>query len=593
MRKAILMDTDTDILRPKNYLSFEEYETIRRIKEESPKESFKHLESKIIKNSPRLRLFSHKKIQEMYTEYQNMFLFFRENPYEYFSSEHGIEELVKLAHSPSNYLHANAYPFSKERKYLKWSFEENQLLIKIINEATLPINFTLLPICFPGRNAQQIYAHYKDLLKKAEVKEVKHEFEYMPFDICMHRYFLPHTENIIANELIDLFTNGKQITQDIIISKAKFYYYLPWVLAERIAYQKFKEDGKEIYNHGEYTEDFLSFSSHIKDQLQLVLIDDEGDLDISIANTAIQKHKIPRPVFTKSWVSSFLKRNRLSWRKGHFARRGVIDQEYAKLYIIKLAQSIIKFGFTYVYNLDETSICVVNNSTRTVAPIGMDQIIINSTANIKECFTAIGLCSRIQTFPLVIITKGTTERCCQKFNIREPTQVWMSGNDKAWMNEDVMLRYLSYMYEKITLGQPCALVLDCFKAHCTKKVKKAAKLYSIELIFVPANGTSDYQPLDRRIFGVVKSKLRSLAGSRIFAGKDRYEMVCKDLIHSWNEITSDNLNSAWKLKNLDEIIEKITKGEIVDDDEDDWFPDEDDIFDWESDTDDDDFNGDF
>lgn len=61
--------------------------------------------------------------------------------------------------------------------------------------------------------------------------------------------------------------------------------------------------------------------------------------------------------------------------------------------------------------------------------------------------------------------------------------------------------------------QPCALLLDCFKAHCTVSVSKFAKDHFIELIFVPANAKSEYQPLDRRIFGILKSKLDSLAGS--------------------------------------------------------------------------------
>lgn len=104
------------------------------------------------------------------------------------------------------------------------------------------------------------------------------------------------------------------------------------------------------------------------------------------------------------------------------------------------------------------------------------------------------------------------------------------------------------------MKQPCALVLDCFKAHCTKTVRRFAKEQYIELIFVPANGTSDFQSLDRRAFGILKSKLRSLAGSRIFSGKQRFEMITRDLVNAWSEISKENLISAWNLPNLENLV---------------------------------------
>ena len=108
--------------------------------------------------------------------------------------------------------------------------------------------------------------------------------------------------------------------------------------------------------------------------------------------------------------------------------------------------------------------------------------------------------------------------------------------------------------------------MDCFKAHCTAAVRKFAKEHYIELIFVPANGTSEYQPLDRRIFGILKSKLRSLAGSRIFAGSQRFEMIAKDLVNSWAEISQENLQSAWNIPKLDELVQRIDRGEAIDED---------------------------
>ena len=53
-----------------------------------------------------------------------------------------------------------------------------------------------------------------------------------------------------------------------------------------------------------------------------------------------------------------------------------------------------------------------------------------------------------------------------------------------------------------------ALVLDVYSAQKTEKVINQANNMDIELLFVPAGGTLQYQPLDRKIFGEIKSRAR-------------------------------------------------------------------------------------
>lgn len=93
--------------------------------------------------------------------------------------------------------------------------------------------------------------------------------------------------------------------------------------------------------------------------------------------------------------------------------------------------------------------------------------------------------------------------------------------------------------------------------HCTKRVIKAAKDNQIDMIFVPVNGTADLQPLDRRIFGILKSKLRLLAGTRIYSGTERYALIGKDLDKARSEINEDHLLSAWDIPNLNQLVEKM------------------------------------
>lgn len=573
-------------------LTVEEYNIINMIKKNQPKESFSNLKYQIQARIPRLKNVSAAEIRILYDDMKKKLLF-RTDPFLYFISQDGRENLIALAHNPSQYLLNNKYPFSINKKNVDWSSEEDALLKEIMNTASEPVNFPTLAICFPGRTGKQIHSHYLELLKKKEISNLKEIFPEKPFDLFMHRYFLPYTEKLIANEIIELFKCGSQITEQIIREKARTYYYLPWVLAERITYQRFMSEKKNVYideKKYQYTEEFIEHSVDMKEELTKLIINEKGDVDIKKTEDIIRENKLPIPAFSNQWIKSFLKRNHLSWRHGHYSRRGIVDPIYAKQFLKKLAKAVTRYGYSYVFNMDETSIRVVNSSTRTVAPIGYDQIIINSEANTKQCFTAIGTITRDAQYPLIIIAKGLTEKSCKKFNVKSGNAVvWPSKTNKAWMNEDLMIDYLQHLYDNWSKGQPCALLVDCFRAHCTKIVKKFAKEHFIELIYIPANGTSDFQPLDRRIFGIIKSKLRSLAGSRIFTGPKRYEMITDDLIKAWDDIQPENLISAWDIPKLEYLIQKIAHEEENEEEEDiDLFNEEDDIFDWETESDDDD-----
>ena len=102
-------------------------------------------------------------------------------------------------------------------------------------------------------------------------------------------------------------------------------------------------------------------------------------------------------------------------------------------------------------------------------------------------------------------------------------------NKQGWINESIMIRYLNHLH-RYNKGKSYALVLDVYPAHRTLNVKEAARALDITLIYVPANGTGIYQPLDRRLFGIIKSKLRSLAKLKIFSGKDRYNIIYQHLL---------------------------------------------------------------
>ena len=208
-----------------------------------------------------------------------------------------------------------------------------------------------------------------------------------------------------------------------------------------------------------------------------------------------------------------------------------------------------------VFNMDENSVRINNGGDKTIAPTGTEEIVITSEKNIKECFTAIGTCSRHQKYDLIVLGVGTTFQCCRKFGAH--AQAWPSLS--GWVDELMMVQYLNWFSENISKHRPCALLLDQYPSHTTDLVKEIAQNLNIELIYIPKNATGTYQPLDRRVFGNVKTKMRCQSKSKVYSGNERFQIIFEMLLKSWGQITEDNLNSAWKIPQVIDIFEPPAK----------------------------------
>jgi hypothetical protein len=94
------------------------------------------------------------------------------------------------------------------------------------------------------------------------------------------------------------------------------------------------------------------------------------------------------------------------------------------------------------------------------------------------------------------------------------------------------------------------LVLDVYPAHRTVKLQQQARDPQIEHRFVPAGGTSQFQPLDRRVFGELKSRARRAferLASRMGDRKSTPDEAMAVLAEAWYAIPTGNIRRAWKL----------------------------------------------
>jgi hypothetical protein len=103
------------------------------------------------------------------------------------------------------------------------------------------------------------------------------------------------------------------------------------------------------------------------------------------------------------------------------------------------------------------------------------------------------------------------------------------------------------LHREVADGHSCILVLDVYPSHRTDLVFAAAEANDVELLFVPAGGTGRFQPLDRRVFGELKSRARAEVGLRLWraGGADiDYETSVHILVTCWNAIPTNNIKNA-------------------------------------------------
>jgi hypothetical protein len=124
----------------------------------------------------------------------------------------------------------------------------------------------------------------------------------------------------------------------------------------------------------------------------------------------------------------------------------------------------------------------------------------------------------------------------------------MRHTESGWATELAIIEYLQWLHLEVK-EEPIVLVLDVYPTHRTDAVKQAAEEMHIELLYVPAGATSLFQPLDRRIFGELKSRARGEFGRLCTIKGDRNispDESVTVLEDCWKRISAENVKKAWQ-----------------------------------------------
>ena len=212
----------------------------------------------------------------------------------------------------------------------------------------------------------------------------------------------------------------------------------------------------------------------------------------------------PIPSFSNGWLQGFQNRKRIRCRTLH-GEAGSIDL-YASDEMIQIRETISQYEAKDIFNCDETSLywkMIPDRSlTTTVVPGRKKQ---------KARISALFYCNQTgkEKLPIWFIRRAKKPRCFGRIIPANLGFVWRN-NTKAWMTGVIFQDWLRW-FDHLMNGRTVLLLMDNFSAH-EAGIKGLEfddiQLQNTTIIFLPANSTARYQPLDQGIIRTWKAYWR-------------------------------------------------------------------------------------
>ena len=175
-----------------------------------------------------------------------------------------------------------------------------------------------------------------------------------------------------------------------------------------------------------------------------------------------------------------------------------------------------------ILNFDQTPLAYICGSNRTMDFQGATSVPIVGKGK-KQQITGTFTITKSGIFlPMQLIYKGKTDRSLPR-GINFPDGFDLTYTENHWSNEEkcmqhiekIVLPYLKSKREELALrpDQKALLIFDVFKGQKTDRYRALLEMHDIVAVYVPANMTKYFQPLDLTINGVAKTFLKDKFGT--------------------------------------------------------------------------------
>ena len=247
-----------------------------------------------------------------------------------------------------------------------------------------------------------------------------------------------------------------------------------------------------------------------------------------------------------------LSKGNLSWRRAHVNRRPTIDPEAEARWHATVVHLLGTVPPDRVLNADETNITLYPDGSYMWAPKGSHDVQRWIAGNKKTAFTVMATVNAAGAkLPLFVIMKGKTLRCERGLDILAGHKT--DHSPSGWQTVETMTSYLAWLRG---LPQFCPatgelhLIIDCYSVHRSAAIRDLAEKLRITLHFIPPGLTDKWQPLDRQVFGALKSSYRSMCRRIVDAAPGQRAdkgTFALSLLTAWNALKTQTIVDAWSI----------------------------------------------
>ena len=257
--------------------------------------------------------------------------------------------------------------------------------------------------------------------------------------------------------------------------------------------------------------------------------------------------------FSFKWLRNFCLRNKFSFRAVRPIKRPMYSEIEIENYLNTVELLIQEYGADSIFNVDETRWNLNVPPKKILSKRGSQEVKGYFNGNIKTGFTVLATISASgEKIPLVVLAKGKNENILKRKYQTSNNDIIIIPSKSGWSCIDSMLEYLSYLVSYLKKDK-IVLILDKYSSHNLLAQKVGDNYPDIKFLFIPAGATGILQPLDRKIFGIMKTN----------AAKKWLQKYIKDpnlkftisdsvgiLLETWTELSKTAILSAWDYKNV-------------------------------------------
>lgn len=294
---------------------------------------------------------------------------------------------------------------------------------------------------------------------------------------------------------------------------------------------------------------------------------------------SIKEPDMKRPFSASNkYIRRFKNKHGFSRRRLHYKRRPTATDEEIQSFLNIIGRIFKIAKHDHIVNVDETMWRCVQSNLTTWSKKGSDGVVIYTGTNDKDCFTALAsVTAEGEKLPLILIAEGASEKSESSWfgenrNIEkksddeeeEEHEIEMISNPgfkitksrfndeeyikpesytdhsiKGWTTRSTWKRYLYALRYKFIkplknthfydVKNRIFLIADSYSVHNCEECIEYARALNIQIIQIPSGTTDLFQPLDKKVFGVLKAKARSFIN----------QILCKDIMQLYDSDTGE------------------------------------------------------